>query len=554
MKETHQTPVLFFYGLLLISFLLLLGRLFELQIILGAQHRQVAEGNRVRKIINPAPRGIIFGAQQKPLVRNVPVYRLKKAECEEGFGQDCLVTINREEALRIEVQGGEAIERLRVNVGRDYIYGPALAHVLGYLGEVTTGELDHPDYKLGDLIGRTGIEQEYDHSLRGIDGGEIFEVDTQGKKTRELGSLQPTAGNDIYLSIDASLSQVALKALEDRPGAVVVTEAKTGRVLVLVSSPSFDPNLFGKFTSEVEKLLNDSSRPMFNRAISGLYPPGSVFKIVTATAGLEEGKIDENTTYEDKGFIQIGEYVYKNWLFSKRGGIEGKIGVVGALKRSTDTFFYKVGEWVGVRRLADWGKAFGLGKETGIDLPFESAGLVPDPEWKERVTGERWFLGNTYHFAIGQADLLTTPLQINMMTSIIANDGKLCQPIIAKNTSDGDQKGLLRGGMNCQDLQLKEQTLRLIKEGMKEACSPGGTAFPLFNFSAPGLPRSLGVACKTGTAEFDDPNDRTHAWLTAFAPADDPEIVITTLVEAGGEGSDVAAPIVKKVLEEWFKE
>ena len=271
---------------------------------------------------------------------------------------------------------------------------------------------------------------------------------------------------------------------------------------------------------------------MFNRAIAGAYPPGSTFKIVTTAAGIEDGKIDKNTLFEDTGQIVVGDYTYRNWYFTQYGKTEGKIDVIGAIKRSTDTFFYKVGEWVGPEKLTIWAQKFGLGKKTGLDISGEALGLVPDPG------GRRWFLGNTYHLAIGQGDLLATPLQINMMTSVIANGGRLCRPAIS------DQ---LSATSNCQDLELKAETLRLVREGMKEACSPGGTAFPFFDFTP-------AVACKTGTAEFGDPQNRTHAWLTAFAPADDPEIVVTVLVEAGGEGSSVAAPIARKVLEEWFKE
>ena len=537
-SEFPRSRVFLFYGLLLVSFLTLLGRAFELQIIFGQKNRELAEGNRIKKIIKPAPRGIIFDRQQKPLVRNIPVYqKCQKDQCQ---------AISRDEALEIEARGEEGAVGLKVEVGREYLYGPVLAHLLGYLGEANEKEVKQGKYKLGDLVGRTGIEEKYEEQLRGIDGGEIFEVDTRGEKVREMGKIEPIPGQDFQLSIDAELSRVAFEALEGRPGAVVATEAKTGRVLILVSSPSFNPE---KLSSEV---LSDSSRPMFNRAIAGLYPPGSTFKIVTAVAGLEEGKIDETTTYEDKGLIRIGEYVYQNWYFSQYGKSEGVIDLVKAIKRSTDTFFYKIGEWVGAKKLAEWAKAFGLGRKTGIDLLGEVAGVVPDLE------SRRWFLGNTYHFAIGQADLLTTPLQVNMITSVIANNGWLCRPRLvdpafrknqkttASSTSDGGPKGLLRGESECrQNLQLKQKTLALIKEGMREACSPGGTAFPFFNFS----PK---VACKTGTAEFGDPAGRTHAWLTAYAPAGDPEIVVTALVEAGGSGAHIAAPIVKEIMEAWF--
>jgi len=545
-----KTRILIFYGIFAIGFLLLVGRLFELQIIFGTKNKILAEGNRIKKIVNPAPRGMIYDRNEKELVRNVPIYRIKNAECRMparqaspgevgGENGECWQTISREEALRMEARG--ETENLRMDIGRDYLYGKALAHVLGYLSEASPEEVGEGKWEMGDLVGRTGVEEKYDAVLRGKDGGELIEVDSLGNKVREIGKIEPVPGKDIHLSIDGELSKVAWEALGDQPGAVVATEVKTGQILVLVSSPSFNPNQISG------QDLTNPGLPFFNRAIGGAYPPGSTFKIVTATAGVEEGKINENTTFEDPGEIRIGEYVYKNWYFTQYGKTEGTINLVRAIKRSTDTFFYKVGEWVGATTLAEWARAFGLGRKTGIDIPGEVGGLVPDPGWKEKTTGERWFLGDTYHFAIGQADLLTTPLQINMMTSVIANDGKLCKPQVKLET--GNSKLAID---NCQDLKLKPETWRLIKEGMKEACSPGGTAFPLFDFKPQ-------VGCKTGTAEFGDPAGRTHAWLTAFvapgealAKSGKEPIVVTALVEAGGEGSYIAAPIVKKVLEEYF--
>jgi len=554
--------IYFFYILLIIGLAVLIGQAAKLQLIYGNWYREIAEGNRIKKVSISAPRGIIYDRKGRVLARNVPIYKkiqnsppktagrhLRRPKTAGQFPlpdeQAKYQILSREEALKIKAKGGKEAQDLVEGVGREYVYGKVLAHVLGYLTEANEEEVKSGKYQMGDLVGRGGIEEEYDFWLRGQDGGEVFEVNALGEKIREIGIQQPVAGKDLYLNIDAKLSKVAFEALEGKKGAVIASEAKTGAILVLISSPSFDPE---KITPEV---LADKNKPLFNRAVAGLYPPGSTFKIVSAIAGLEEGKINEGTTYVDTGEIRVGSYVYKNWYFTQYGKTEGEINVVGALKRSTDTFFYKVGEWVGAERLAEWAKAFGFGKPTGIDLPVEAAGRVPDP------SSSRWFLGNTYHFAIGQGDLLATPLQVNIMASVIANGGKICKPLIVQSSkfkvqndrgaSDSSSKGLLRGEINCQDLQLKSETLRVIREGMKQACAPGGTAFPLFNFQPE-------VACKTGTAEFGDPSDRTHAWLTAFAPADDPQIVVTALVEAGGEGSRIAAPIVKKVLEEWFRE
>lgn len=520
------SPRLFLFPLIFIlGFLLLFGRLFQLQMVQGSRNRELAEGNRIQVEVIPAPRGIIFDRAGRPLVRNVPVFR---RQVEAGVFEE----ISREEALSLEAagQGYQVLEE----IVREYVAGPALAHVLGYLGEATPEEVAS-GYRLGALVGRSGIEAAFDKRLRGVDGGRLIEVDTFGKEVREIGKKEPVSGQNLTTTLDLELSRMAYQALSGRPGVVVAQEAQTGQVIALVSSPAFDPNKFsfGISRDELAALMADETNPFLNRAIGGAYPPGSTFKIVTAAAGLEEGKIDEDFTYDDPGVITIGRFSYANWYFSQYGRLEGVVDLVRAIKRSTDTFFYQVGEMVGAQALAFWGHQFGLGEISGIDIGGEVAGLVPTPEWKERVTGERWFLGNTYHFSIGQGDIALTPLQVNAMAGVIAAGGKLCQPRVVKTSPQ------------CRQLDLAPETLRLITEGMSEACSPGGTAFPLFGFSPQ-------AACKTGTAEFGDPEDRTHAWLTAFAPAESPEIVVTALVEGGGEGSAVAAPVVREVLDFWF--
>lgn len=537
------------FYLFLFGFLgLLLLRLFQLTIIEGSINRQSADTQRIRLRKISAPRGMIFDRKGKPLVRNIPIFNrcsLTENTCSE---------ISRQEALRLEAEGRDT--ELLIGAGRSYPYGKATAHLLGYLGEVTEEEIKNKSCKsfsLKDLVGRTGIEEQFDCLLQGIDGGELMEVNTEGKTLRKIGKREAVVGQDITLSIDIDLQIEAYKALEGRRGALVASVPLTGEILVLVSSPGFD---------KAQAVLNDPDQPLFNRAISGAYPPGSTFKLVTAAAGLEEKKITSQTLIEDTGVITVGAFRYTNWYFTQYGKTEGKINVVEALKRSTDTYFYRVGESVGASKLIDWAKKFGLGKSTGLELPSEISGSLPNPS-----SGE-WYLGNTYHLSIGQGALWLTPLQVNQMTSVIASGGKWCQPHIrvkepfdsvytdppaggeraqGKQASERPvRRSLGEGGVKgCHDVGLKKETIGLVTEGMKEACSPGGTAFPLFNFKVP-------VACKTGTAEFGDPKGKTHAWLTAFAPVDKPEIVVTALVEEGGEGSRVAAPIVKKVLEAYF--
>lgn len=516
----------FFWLYLPVIFLILALRLFQLTVIDGDKNRKIADNQRIRLRKITAPRGIIYDRNGIALVKNFPLYK----KCQDKDFK--CKTVSRDEALNLQAQGNDS--DLVVDIGRKYPYGEAFAHLLGYLGEVDKEEIVSQDrqnkkcpdknYKLGDLIGRTGIEEQYECLLKGVDGAELIEVDSDGKVLRRIGRREPITGGDLYLSIDIKSQEAAFKALGGRKGAVIAQNPGSGEVLVLVSSPSFDPN---NITSEA---LSASDNPLFNRAISGLYPPGSVFKIVTATAALEEEKISPQTKILDTGVIVIGKYRYANWYFTQYGRTEGEINLVTAIKRSADTFFYKVGEMVGAGKIVLWTKKFNLDKVSGIDIPGEVAGFLPDPERRD------WFLGNTYHLAIGQGDIGLTPLKANSLAMAIANGGKLFVPKIAKIKEEDN---------NSKEVGIKPETISIIKEGMKEACSTGGTAYPLFDFKPP-------VACKTGTAEFSDPNS-THAWLTAFSPIDHPQIVLTVLVEGGGEGSTVAAPIAKKVLEEWFK-
>ncbi|MBI2007292.1 MAG: hypothetical protein HYS83_01125 [Candidatus Blackburnbacteria bacterium] len=567
----HPRWVLFVI-ILSISILIAITRLVDLQIIRGAYFRGLAEGNRIRRIPIKAPRGEILDRNGKVLARNAPLYKLAKFS--EGGVVIEATLISREEALRLQTSSDGA--SILIDIGREYPLGPAAAHVLGYVNEASREEvagvsndkcqMTNVKYGLGDLIGRMGIEAQYECLLRGVNGEELIEVDTRGRVIRKLGRREPVPGETIKLTIDAGLQEEAYKSLiEDRDregngavytgvvkGVVVAQDPITGEVRALVSAPSFDPQ---KINKEYQTLADDPNMPFFNRAIGGAYHPGSTFKIVTAAAGLEDGKIDGNYTFDDPGIIRIGEFSYSNWYFTQYGRKEGEIGLARAITRSTDTFFYKLGEMVGVDRLAWWGERFGLGKKTGIDLPGEVGGLVPSPEWKERVKGERWFLGNTYHISIGQGDITATPLQINSMTSVVASGGRLCWPYLLLDDGLQDAKRKTQNA-GCEDLGFKAETLGLITEGMIGACSPGGTAFPLFGFKF-NRSASWRIACKTGTAETNK-EGLTHAWITSFAPAATesaqvaPEIVVTALVEGGGEGSRVAAPVVKEVLDYWF--
>lgn len=527
-------------SLLLAVFAILFLRLFQLQILEGRTNRFLAENNRIAKINIEAPRGLILDRHGEILADNEPLYFLGEKQ------------LARNEALRLQVENKDA--DLKIALRRKYPEGETFAHAVGYLGEVTDeelkkGKLDLKGYSPGNWVGRVGGEEKYEELLKGHEGSEMVEVDTQGKVVRRMGRILPKPGEILTLAIDKKLQKVAALSFSKAPasqrrGAVIATNPQNGEVLLLYSSPSFNPNLFisKKESGALIKLITDEeNRPLFNRAISGLYPPGSTFKIVTATAGLEEKKISPETLINDPGVIYIGNFKYANWYFTSYGRTEGEINVARAITRSTDTFFYKVGEMVGPEKLNYWADKFNLEKIFGIDLLGEIAGFVGTPEWKQKVRKENWFLGNTYHIAIGQGDVSLTPLGVNLMTGVVANGGKICLP-----------RMLRLGEVNtpyqaeCRDIGVKKEYLDVIKKGMIGACESGGTAYPFFDFEPQ-------VACKTGTAETGD-GKTTHAWFTVFAPVDDPQIVLTVLVENGGEGSSVAAPIAKEILKEYFKE
>ena len=552
--------------LIIIFFVVGLGRLADLQIVSGSYYRGLAEGNRIRRIPVKAERGEILDRNNITLARNTPVYKL--ATFTTGGVVEKTEKIERERALRIIAIGGEEASRLLIDVGREYPQAEIAAHLVGYVNEANSDEIgkvascQYPvtsklsSYQLEDLVGRMGIEKEYECILRGTNGEELIEVDARGRLVRRLGRRDPRPGSTIKLTIDSGIQETAYEALKSAPdekglprrsnspqvkGAVVVTDSQN-RVLALVSFPAFNPN---EINQKYNKWSEDPALPFFNRAIGGAYHPGSTFKIITSVAGLEEGVLDVNFKYTDVGYVEAGGLKFRNWYFTRFGKGEGEMNIVKAITRSTDTFFYIAGEKVGIDSLAAWAEKFGLGKKLGIDLPGEAAGLMPNPDWKLKTKGERWYLGNTYNTSIGQGDVAATPLQINQITSIIASGGKICPPhVIDQESQISNFKFQISN--SCRDLRLKEETLDLVRQGMVGACSPGGTAGIFFNFT----PR---VACKTGTAET--VGEKTHAWFTAYGSAEgdsQAQIVATALVEEAGEGSVVAAPVVKKILEKYF--
>jgi len=573
--------------LLLIVVVFLFVRLFNLQVVHGEYYRRLSDDNRTRTIIEYAPRGIIYDRDGQALVSNTPAFKVvdpsasshsassgQAGQGEKESGKDVVRWVGREEALALEAKGAT----VAADVQRTYLHDELFAHVLGYVGQISETELFLPEYgEYGnlDFVGKEGIEREYEHLLHGVNGKRLYEVDSSGATVRLLGEQDPIPGKNIKTTLDLDIQKAAARAMKDiSRGAVIVSDVRSGGILALYSKPTFDPNLFthnseyeakGEYTSLEELLGNNDKKPLLHRAIAGVYPPGSTYKLVTATAALESGKVDKNFEVEDTGIHRVGEFSFGNWFFLEQGKTDGIVDVVKAIARSNDIYFYIVAEKTGISQIAEWSKKFGLGKRSGIDLPGEAKGMVPGPSWKERTIGEQWYTGDTYNMGIGQGYLLTTPLQVNTWASVFASGGKLMRPHLLLG-----QEEIVR-----RDFVAREN-LDLVREGMRRSCEVGGVAYPFFNFTvknknlradgldyleASGSARTASdsanvrvvVGCKTGTSETPGEDTDPHAWITVFAPFYNPEVVVTVLAENAGQGSEVAGPVAKEILTEYFE-
>jgi penicillin-binding protein 2 len=563
----------------LIIFGLFLLRLVHLQIIQGADNRELADTNRIQVKLIHAPRGVIYDRNGKILAQDEPGFRYTESTTS---GKPKTFYISRDDALKLEVGKDPRFKNLEVDNIRTYPYGEKTAHILGYVSEITEDELKDPSYtntsentnfsltgpmatllgqtkapyKGGDKIGRIGIEETYEKALRGIDGGEVIEIDAAGNKKRTLRHVDPIPGQNVYLTIDADMQQVAydqlLKAAQTSKsccGAAVVQDPTNGEILALASIPSFDPK-------HIEPALVAPDSPFLDRVISGTYPPGSTFKIATSMAGLSSGKITGATSFADTGVMSIGPYTFANWYYSEYGRKEdGMIDVIRALKRSNDIYFYQVGQTIGEKTIGDVSKEMGLGRKLGIDLPGEAAGLIPDNDWKVKNVGDVWYPGDTLHMSIGQGYVLTTPLQISNLVSQIADNGKYYSPHLLKKITSSTGKLVKNASFeNISKTNFKQSDIDLVKKGLNEVPVSGGTAWPFFTFPVP-------TAGKTGTAEYGaatnasgQPIYKTHAWYTSYAPLDNPQLAVTVLVEGGGEGSTVASPVAKEVYRWYFSQ
>ncbi len=596
--STDQPPTkraLLVFRLLVIVFVAILAfRLIGLQIVQGQQNYSLAEGNRLKTEPIPALRGLFYDSHGTPLVKNVANYSVvlnlselptktitktaflaqvasalsldpaaldHQIATDRNFSQLTLLdNLSRDQAMNYELElndrnlNGVSVETVPIRQ-----YSPAvpdLGHLLGYIGKVSAADLaSRPGILPTGIVGKAGLEQQYDQMLQGTPGITTLEVDSTGRAIRSVGNQPPQSGQSIVLSLDSDVQTIASSALQTAinlnhatSGAAVALDPRTGNVLAMVSAPSFDNNLFSQNGNKaaVQAALTDPLSPLLNRAIAGRYPSGSTIKPVIASGALQEGVVTANTKFDTSQPITAGPQTFHDW---KQHGISD---IKQAIAQSNDIFFYTVGGGhgsiggLGIDRLDKYLQKFGFGSQTGIDLPGEAAGNVPTPAWKKKVQNERWFLGDTYNLSIGQGGFLITPLQLANAISAIANGGTLYEPKMVKSFIDSTGQSKDVPSVPRVSNIIDAANIATVREGMHQAVQPGGTA----HFILGSVPIDMGA--KTGTAQTSASLTNTHAWFTAFAPFQNPEIAVSVVIEGGGEGFDVAGPVVRQIIEQYF--
>lgn len=594
-------------SLILLAGIVLIVKLFNLQVSQGQVFGALADGNRLRNQIILAPRGLIVDNHGIQIAQNtasfslvaIPVdlpkegladvlskliiqFSLPDAETRELLSKvksssfEPIVLkrdLTTEESILFETFAQEypgfQIQSIPI---RKYINASVFSHLIGYTSIISDEELaerESEHYEPNDFIGKYGLELSYEEYLRGVNGREQIEVDAKGRPVKAVGTIDPIPGNTLQLNIDSELQKELFEAFRRHgttpKGAAVVLNPKTGEVLALLSMPGFDNNLFahGISNTDYSNLIQDKNLPLFNRAIAGTYPPGSTVKPVVGLAALEAGVVTPKTIITDRGVLvipnQFDPKISYNFFGWKREGL-GPMTIKSAIAESSDIYFYTVTgghpdskiEELGPERLAEYYRRFNLGKLLGIDLNGEKPGLVSDPTWKAEYFKDdkilsKWYLGDTYHIGIGQGDMLTTPLQVATFTAAVANNGVGYKPRLVNSVVNSEGKVVFKPE---QETIIKDvaspENIKIVQEGMRLTVTDGtGRALQTLSISSAG---------KTGTSQFDgsDPS-RTHAWFTAYAPYEDPQIVVTVLVEAGGEGSAASVPITKEVLDWWAK-
>jgi len=619
--RTVRWRLLSFQAVALTALAILVLKLWSLQVVSSEDYQAAADSNRFRLVPVDAPRGIIYDRYGEMLVRNVPSFAVSivPAGLPEEPSERQRVLERVGELLDMPVEGEEGIEQrlaertispfasvriaskvdrqvafiveeeslslpgvaMEIEPLRQYLYGPLTSHILGYVGMIPSQQIDDyasAGYDPNDRVGLTGIELTQETALRGVKGSKHVEVDAFERQEAVIALEEPLQGQNVHLTLDLDLQAATEEALREgmrmagsQVGVAIAMDPRDGQVLSMVSLPSYDANMFsgGISHQDYAMLSGDRHRPLVNHAISGLYPPGSTYKIVPALAALEEGVVDKNTTVTCHGTLLLPNKFFPDdpeqaqtffcWL--DRG--HGSQNVVGALQHSCDIYFYTVAggykdfSGLGSERLAHYSEVFGFGAPTGVELSGEAEGLVPDDRWKRQTYGENWVTGDTYNAAIGQGYVLATPLQVLNATVAVANGGTLYRPQLVYEVTDG-QGSPVRSFEPAPiwDLEADAEHIEYVREGMREVVT-GGTAWLL---SLPEVP----VAGKTGTAEYpgvdeegnllldEEGNLPTHAWFTAFAPYEQPEIALVVFLEGGGEGSQTAVPVAGQILRHYF--
>ena len=579
-----------------VAFFVIVIFLWYLQVIKGSDFRQMSTNNCIRIREDPAARGMILDRKGRLLALNRPSFEVylvpedlkETPEVLVKAGQ--MLNMNPEEIkeklqtqkkrtpfrpvkIKSDIEWNELarLETSRVHLPglfvdvrprRTYHHGPLASHLIGYLGEVDENELKQSKgtpYRMGAMIGKYGIESQWETDLRGVDGGRQIEVDALGREIKHLRSVESFPGNNLALAIDFELQKVAEEAFQEKSGALIAMDPKSGRVLAMVSKPSFDPDTFARNISSEEwkSLMENPFSPLQNKGIQGQYPPGSVFKIITAIAGLETGAITPNTQMTCRGIYPYGNRDFRCY---KEGG-HGTINLHRAIVESCDIYFYQVGLKVGVDAIAHYANELGLGRLTGIALPHEKSGIVPSTSWKKKRLGAPWYSGETLSLSVGQGYINTTPLQLLMLISAVANGGKLYLPQVVEKVEDIYGNTLKDyPPVEVAQADVSEKTLHFIQEALMGAVNdPHGTGWAC-------ALKQAKVAGKTGTAQVIKMAQdfkkgdmermplkfRDHAWFVAYAPFEDPIIAVVVLVEHGGYGGAAAAPIAKRVIEKYL--
>jgi len=598
-KNFEFRRLLMFNTAVVMLFMLLAGRTAWLQIVKGDYYYSMAEGNRIRVEKIEAKRGVIYDREMKPLVRNVANFmiymipadlpkddaertaiikricditgKITPAEIDEIIGRInprtleayspvfILDNIEYEKAMLLYIESEKwSGVFLSSKTRREYDLGAqSLSHVIGYTGKINEEELRNygEEYLPIDYVGKSGVEYFWENHLKGENGKKQIEVDALGKEKKIIGEQKGEDGRNLALSIDVQsqkkledLIRTRLAELKLTRASAVLMDPDSGEILALISLPAYDSNLFAKGISakEYETLIGAKDKPLFFRAISGEFPSGSTIKPVILAAALQEKVVSENTTILSTGGLRIGQWFFPDW----NPGGHGRTSAISAIADSVNTYFYYIGggyedfTGLGIDRIEKYMRLFNLGAQTGNDLPGEAAGFVPDKKWKEETKNESWYIGDTYHLAIGQGDLSVTPLQVAAYTALFANGGELYRPhIVRQILSSKDQVIASVREEPIRENFIDSYNVRVVREGMRMTVT-GGSA------------RSLGtvgvdVAGKTGTAQWSTKN-QPHAWFTGFAPYENPEVVITILIEEGGEGSSVAVPIAREFLTWYF--